>query len=64
MSASGSSEAFSIDVSGVDIYLAGYYQSNSSSGRATYWKSWIPVYLTNGVEDAVVRKILVVNKKE
>lgn len=43
-----SSEVYSIDVSGNDVYMAGYTSGNVSLGTPTYWKNGTATQLTDG----------------
>nr|WP_321237476.1 hypothetical protein [uncultured Psychroserpens sp.] len=52
-------EAFSVYVSGDDVYVAGYEELGNGISVAKYWKNGVSVDLSDGSRDAVAYDILV-----
>lgn len=51
--------AFSITVSGEDVYVCGQEVNSSSISVAKYWKNGVGVSLTDGTNDAIANTIIV-----
>ncbi|WP_298903824.1 hypothetical protein [uncultured Psychroserpens sp.] len=52
-------EAFSVFVSGDDVYVAGYEELGNGISIAKYWKNGVSVNLSDGTRDAIAYDILV-----